>query len=93
MNTSCIDRQHPQRPGGTVPIVRERQSARGMTTTWWHSLDLIIGIFPDCYGPPQPDWPPQMKLAGFPMLPGWNTVAFPREATRRFVGSCLSKML
>jgi hypothetical protein len=58
MNTSCIDRQHPQRPGGTVPIVPQRQSARGMTNTWWHSSDLVIGIFPDCYGPPQPDWPP-----------------------------------
>ena len=37
---------------------------------WWYSPDLIIGMFPDCYGPPQPDWPPQMKLVGFPMYDG-----------------------
>ena len=27
-------------------------------------------MFPDSFGPPQPDWPPQMKLAGFPMYDG-----------------------
>lgn len=33
---------------------------------WWFSPALVIGLFPDWFGPPQPDWPPQMKLAGFP---------------------------
>ena len=37
---------------------------------WWYSPDLIIGMFPDSFGPPQPDWPPQMKLVGFPMYDG-----------------------
>jgi UDP:flavonoid glycosyltransferase YjiC (YdhE family) len=32
---------------------------------WWLSPELVIGLFPDCYGPPQPDWPPQLRLAGF----------------------------
>jgi UDP:flavonoid glycosyltransferase YjiC (YdhE family) len=34
---------------------------------WWLSPDLVIGLFPDWYGPPQPDWPPQTRLTGFPV--------------------------
>lgn len=37
---------------------------------WWMSPQRVIGMFPDWYGPPQPDWPPQIKLAGFPMYDG-----------------------
>ncbi len=37
---------------------------------WWISPELAIGLFPDWYAPPQPDWPPQLKLAGFPMSDG-----------------------
>jgi UDP:flavonoid glycosyltransferase YjiC (YdhE family) len=33
---------------------------------WWWSPQRIIGLFPDWYGPPQPDWPRQTRLAGFP---------------------------
>jgi UDP:flavonoid glycosyltransferase YjiC (YdhE family) len=36
----------------------------------WLSRDLVLGMFPDWYGPPQPDWPRQIKLAGFPMFDG-----------------------
>jgi UDP:flavonoid glycosyltransferase YjiC (YdhE family) len=32
---------------------------------WWLSPELVIGLFPDWYAEPQPDWPPQMRLAGF----------------------------
>ena len=28
---------------------------------------LTIGMWPEWFGPPQPDWPKQMKLAGFPL--------------------------
>jgi UDP:flavonoid glycosyltransferase YjiC (YdhE family) len=34
---------------------------------WWHSPQRIIGLFPDWFGPPQPDWPPQVRLTGFPL--------------------------
>jgi UDP:flavonoid glycosyltransferase YjiC (YdhE family) len=34
---------------------------------WWHSPQRAIGLFPDWYGVPQPDWPPQVRLAGFPL--------------------------
>jgi rhamnosyltransferase subunit B len=32
---------------------------------WWLSPRLVIGLFPPWYAEPQPDWPPQIRLAGF----------------------------
>ena len=32
---------------------------------WWHSPQQVIGLFPDWYANPQPDWPPQTTLTGF----------------------------
>jgi len=34
---------------------------------WIHSPDAVLGLFPDWFGPPQPDWPPHCRLAGFPL--------------------------
>src|SRR6185436_2126361 len=34
---------------------------------WWFSPQLLIGMFPEWFGQPQPDWPSQVKLAGFPL--------------------------
>jgi len=34
----------------------------------WLSRDLVLGMFPDWFGPPQRDWPPQIQLTGFPRL-------------------------
>jgi rhamnosyltransferase subunit B len=32
---------------------------------WTHSPQLNLGLFPNWFAPPQPDWPPQTQLAGF----------------------------
>ena len=32
-----------------------------------HSPRLVIGLFPDWFGPPQPDWPAALRLTGFPL--------------------------
>jgi rhamnosyltransferase subunit B len=32
----------------------------------WFAKDLVLGMFPDWFGPPQNDWPRQIKLTGFP---------------------------
>jgi rhamnosyltransferase subunit B len=32
---------------------------------WWLSPELVIGLFPECYATRQPDWPAQLRLAGF----------------------------
>jgi UDP:flavonoid glycosyltransferase YjiC (YdhE family) len=39
-------------------------------------------MFPDCYGPPQGDWPPQVKLVGFPMYDGQPGGGLPPELLR-----------
>jgi len=36
-------------------------------TKWNQSPQLVIGMFPDWFGAPQPDWPPQTHLVGFPL--------------------------
>ncbi len=33
--------------------------------SWLHSPQRVIGLFPDWFGGPQPDWPPQLRLTGF----------------------------
>ena len=33
---------------------------------WIHSPQRVIALFPDWFGPPQPDWPPALRMAGFP---------------------------
>ncbi len=35
---------------------------------WIYSPDLVIGLFPDWFGPAQPDWPPNTHAAGFSLL-------------------------
>ena len=49
---------------------------------WWYSPDLTIGMFPDCYGPPQSDWPKQLRLAGFPMYEGQSGGDLPLDVQR-----------
>jgi UDP:flavonoid glycosyltransferase YjiC (YdhE family) len=51
---------------------------------WWLSPDLVIGLFPRWYATPQPDWPPQIRLAGFGRYDGAQG-EFP-EDVRRFCG-------
>jgi len=33
---------------------------------WWNSPQKIIGMYPGWFSLPQPDWPAQLELAGFP---------------------------
>jgi len=34
---------------------------------WLHSPDLVLGLFPQWFAAPQPDWPPSTVLTGFPL--------------------------
>jgi rhamnosyltransferase subunit B len=34
---------------------------------WLHSPQRVIGLFPDWFAPPQPDWPAALRLTGFPL--------------------------
>jgi len=39
-----------------------------------HSRELVLGLFPPWFGAPQPDWPAQTRLTGFPLAPNSNEV-------------------
>lgn len=39
----------------------------GILRNWIHSPDRVIGLFPDWFAPPQPDWPKQTVTTGFPL--------------------------
>jgi rhamnosyltransferase subunit B len=34
---------------------------------WLHSPRRVVGLFPDWFAAVQPDWPPQLRLTGFPL--------------------------
>jgi UDP:flavonoid glycosyltransferase YjiC (YdhE family) len=39
----------------------------GIFSHWLHDTDLVLGLYPDWFGPPQPDWPANVRLVGFPL--------------------------
>ena len=56
-----------------LPGLNRFRKAHGLPPTrgvmrGWHSPDRVIGLFPDWFGPPQPDWPAQTRLTGFPLF-------------------------
>lgn len=52
---------------------------RNVTTRWWHSPDGVLGLFPEWYAPPQPDWPPRTYLTEFPMWDEGGVTKSPSE--------------
>lgn len=44
--------------------------ARRIFSHWLHATDLVLGLFPEWFGPRQPDWPPNTRAVGFPL---WDT--------------------
>jgi UDP:flavonoid glycosyltransferase YjiC (YdhE family) len=49
---------------------------------WCHSPDRVIGLFPAWFAPPQPDWPPQTVLTGFPLFDESDVTPMPAEVAR-----------
>ena len=41
---------------------------RDVMFDWNNSPDRILGLFPEWFGPIQPDWPAQTRLTGFPLF-------------------------
>ena len=71
------------------PINRFRASlglpmVRGILRDWIHSPDLVIGLFPDWFGPPAPDWPPHTKLTGFPLYDESDVTPMPADLQKFF---------
>jgi len=46
---------------------------------WMHSPEMVIGLFPDWFAQPQPDWPPQVRLTGFPFYDEAGTRDLPPD--------------
>ncbi len=42
--------------------------ARRILLDWWQSPTGILGLYPDWFGPPQPDRPDRLRLTGFPLF-------------------------
>jgi UDP:flavonoid glycosyltransferase YjiC (YdhE family) len=45
---------------------------------WWFSPALVLGMFPEWFGPRQADWPAQIKTVGFPMHDGHSQTELPK---------------
>jgi rhamnosyltransferase subunit B len=60
--------------------------ARGILDRWALSPDCILALFPDWFGPPQPDWPPQTVQTRFPMHDEAETRPVPAGLTA-FLGA------
>jgi rhamnosyltransferase subunit B len=45
----------------------------GILKDYWNSPDRIIGLFPHWFGKPQPDWPSQTCVTGFPRFDEANS--------------------
>jgi len=46
---------------------------------WWHSPDCVLAFFPPFFAEPQPGWPPQTRLVGFPIFDAERTHPLPKE--------------
>ncbi|MBP7935545.1 MAG: glycosyltransferase [Phycisphaerae bacterium] len=53
---------------------------RRILKEWYNSPQRVIGLFPDWFAPPQPDWPAQVLLTGFPMYDGAEAISMPPDA-------------
>jgi UDP:flavonoid glycosyltransferase YjiC (YdhE family) len=51
--------------------------ARSVLGNWWLSPQRVIGLFPNWFAQPQPDWPAQVRLTGFPLYDGLGAEAVP----------------
>jgi UDP:flavonoid glycosyltransferase YjiC (YdhE family) len=62
----------------------ELPPVRQLFDRWMHSPELVIGLFPEWFGPPQRDWPPHTLLTGF-RLYDEATVREPDPAVAAFL--------
>jgi rhamnosyltransferase subunit B len=46
---------------------------------WVHSPMVVLGLFPEWFARPQPDWPPNTHLTGFPLFDGGDAGRLPAE--------------
>lgn len=52
---------------------------RHVVTQWWHSPQMVIGLFPSWYAGIQPDWPANTYLTDFPLWDERGVTSVPKE--------------
>jgi UDP:flavonoid glycosyltransferase YjiC (YdhE family) len=52
---------------------------RRLLDRWWHSPQCALGLFPAWFARPQPDWPSQTCLTGFPLFDERDSAELPDE--------------
>ncbi len=57
---------------------------REILQKWIHSPLRVIGLFPDWFAAPQPDWPGQTRLTGFPLFDGTGVQVVPEDVEKFF---------
>ena len=73
---------------GIAPALNEWRDELGLPPVrrvfrdWIHSPRRAIGLFPDWFGQPQPDWPASLRLTGFPLYDDSDQVDLPPALTR-----------
>ena len=70
---------------GEVNAVRRQHAlppVRRVFDRWFHSPRLVLGLFPDWLAPPQADWPPNVRLTGFPLYDERDVISHNDEADR-----------
>jgi rhamnosyltransferase subunit B len=63
---------HLNRVRKSLGLPSQRRIAR-----WTFSRELTVGVFPAWYAPPQPDWPRNTELTGFPLFDGGREKSLP----------------
>jgi rhamnosyltransferase subunit B len=48
-------------------------------SSWIHEADCVVGLFPDWFGEPQSDWPPNVALVDFPLYDHGDHASLPPE--------------
>ena len=61
------------------------EPVRGVMRDWYFSPQLVLGLFPDWFARPQPDWPPNTVPTGFPLWDQSSAMELPEEV-ERFLG-------
>ena len=62
------------------------RSVQRIFSQWLFASDLPLGLFPDWFGPRQPDWPANTKTVGFPLWDTPGDAALP-DGVREFLDS------
>jgi len=55
---------------------------RAVFGSYVHSPQRVIGMFPEWFAPPAPDWPSQIRLTGFPLYDERGVTKLPDDLAR-----------